>query len=76
MLYSYANWLGLDTSARGDVSVFSDAASISGWAKDAVSWAVEIGLMEGNAGQVMPKKPASRAEVAALLQRFDLWMFV
>lgn len=75
MLYNYANWLGLDTSARGDVTAFSDAASISGWAKNAVSWAVEIGLMQGNAGQVMPKKPASRAEVAALLQRFDLWMF-
>ncbi len=75
MLYNYANWLGLDTSKRGDVSAFTDAASISGWAKDAVSWAIETGLMQGSAGEVMPKKLASRAEVATLLQRFDLWIF-
>lgn len=76
MLYNYATWLGLDTSARGDLTAFSDASSIGSWAKDAVSWAVEIGLMQGSAGQLMPKKAASRAEVAALLQRFDIWMFV
>lgn len=76
MLYNYANWLGLDTSARGDVTGFADTASISAWAADAVSWAVGVGLFQGNTeNNLIPTAAATRAQVATLLQRFDLWMY-
>lgn len=76
MLYNYALWLGLDTSARGDVSGFADASSISGWAADAVTWAVGVGLVQGNtANCLLPTQTATRSQMATLLQRFDLWMF-
>ena len=76
MLYNYAGWLGYDTSARGDTSGFSDASSISNWASNAVSWAVGVGLFQGNTeNKLMPTDEATRAQVATLLQRFDIWIF-
>ena len=76
MLYNYANWLGIDTSVRGDVSGFADASSISSWAKEAMSWAVGIGLFQGDTqNRLTPSAAATRAQVATLLQRFDLWLF-
>lgn len=75
MLYNYARWLALDTSARGDVSGFADASSVSGWALDAFSWAVGVGLFQGNtANSLLPTQTATRSQMATLLQRFDLWM--
>ena len=76
MLYNYAHWLGLDTSVRGDVSGFADASSISSWAREAMSWAVGIGLFQGDTqNRLTPSAAATRAQVATLLQRFDLWLF-
>ena len=76
MLYNYAQWLGLDTSAQGDVTGFADAASISDWAGKAMSWAVGVGLFQGDTQNCLtPSAAATRAQVATLLQRFDLWMF-
>lgn len=67
MLYRYAGVLGLDTGAKAAVS---DHA-VSAWAADAMSWAVESGLLKGDEkGNLNPVKPATRAETAAILQRF------
>lgn len=67
MLYRYANVLGYDTSARGAMT----GEGTSSWAKDAMSWAVGAGLMEGDQnGQLKPHDHATRAEVAVLLERF------
>lgn len=75
MLYNYAKLFGFDTSGRGDLSGFTDAAEISDWAWDAYSWAVSIGLYQGNTlNQLMPAATADRAQIATLLQRFDLWL--
>lgn len=73
ILYNYANLMGYDTSDRGDLSVFRDAASVASWAKDAMAWAVSVGIMQGSEGKVMPTNGASRAEVAIMLQRFQDW---
>ncbi len=75
MFYNYANWLGLDTSARGDLGVFPDGESVASWASDGLSWAIGAGLVQGNEkGELLPKATTSRAQVATLLQRFDNWM--
>lgn len=70
MLYRYAKLTGLDTSARGDLNKFSDAADVSGWAEEAMQWAVGAGIIGGSNGKLNPKGLATRAEVAAMLMRF------
>lgn len=70
MLYRYAKSIGMDVTARGDMSGFSDAAHISDWASDAMGWAVGSGLIQGKPGGVLdPGGKATRAEVAAVLER-------
>ena len=49
---------------------FTDASLVSGWAAEAVSWAVSTGLLGGANGSLNPTGTASRAEVAAILARF------
>lgn len=50
---------------------FVDAGQVSGFAKDAISWAVQQKIIFGKGGDVLdPKGSASRAEVAAMLKRF------
>ena len=64
--YTAAN--GKDTSARGDLSRYSDADSISAWAKDAVAWAVANKIMVGtDSGKLLPGSNASRAQAAQIM---------
>jgi len=72
ILYRYCKYKGYDVSAKGDLSVFTDAAQISDYAKDAMAWAVGIGLYNGRGDGtiVAPQDNATRAEVAAILMRF------
>ncbi len=70
ILYRYMKYLGEDVSAKGDVSSFSDGGEVSAWAKDAMAWAVKVGLFQGNAdGTLNPGGEATRAEVATLMER-------
>ncbi|MBR4171189.1 MAG: leucine-rich repeat protein [Kiritimatiellae bacterium] len=71
MLYNYAKYKGYDVSADGELAKFSDAEEISGWAQEAMRWAVGIGLINGmDDGTVAPGGSATRAQIAALMQRF------
>ncbi len=74
MLYQYAAWLGRDTSARTDLSAFSDSDSISDTAREAISWAAALRLFRGYDGKLGPADNVERAQVAALLQRFEEWL--
>jgi len=61
--------LGLDVSARATLDAYTDAPSA--WAEDVVSWAVAEGLIAGvTDDQLQPQGTATRAQVAAMLQRF------
>lgn len=73
MLYRYAKWTGVDTSAHESASLdaFSDAASIGSWALTAEKWSVGSGLQNGSDGKLNPRSYILRSEVAALLSRFD-----
>ena len=67
MLYRYAG------SPRADSKTlaFSDAQSVSGYAQEAMRWAVEQGLLCGYGnGLLAPKDSATRAEVAAVLKQY------
>ena len=70
MLYRYAGYAGLDTSARQPLTAFADGAERAGWAEEALSWALATGLLTGkDGGRLDPAGNASRAEVAAVLER-------
>lgn len=74
MLFRYAKAMGMDISAKGDVSKFSDANDVSSWASEAMTWAVGVGLINGVADPatgttLSPTKTATRAEVATIMQR-------
>lgn len=69
ILYRYAAYKGLQTTASASLSAFADAASVSGWAVDAVRWAVGSGMMNGKNGRIDPAGLTTRAEAAALLHR-------
>ena len=71
ILMNYANYKGQDVSARATLDTYSDAAAISSWANDTMSWAVAEGLISGVTNdQLQPQGNATRAQVAAILQRF------
>ena len=48
---------------------FDDRASVSAYAVDAVSWAVDAGLVTGIDGRLEPAGYANRAQVATILMR-------
>ncbi|MDB7952894.1 RICIN domain-containing protein [Faecalitalea cylindroides] len=72
MMYRYANYLGYDTSARADISKYTDAGNVNEFAKEAMSWAVGEGIITGkyNETQLDPQGNASRAECATIIMRF------
>ena len=70
MMYRYANYKGYVTSGAGDLSSFPDHDSVSPFAKDAMEWAVSIGLITGDQGRLNPHGTANRAQCAAIIMRF------
>lgn len=67
MLYRYVG----SPAVEGTVGDYSDADSISSWAKDAMTWAVQEGLIAGmDEDTLNPQGTATRTQVAAILQRF------
>lgn len=70
ILYRYAKYVGDDVSASASLAGFTDAGSISDYAKDAMSWAVAAGLFEGrDNGKLEPTGTATRAEIATVFMR-------
>lgn len=75
ILYRYAKVIGVDTPERGSFAGFPDSDRTSGWAREAMSWAVGAGLFSGDdRGRLNPGGNATRAEVATLLMRFVEYM--
>lgn len=71
MLMNYANYKHQNVSARADLSRYSDADRVSAWAEDAVAWANAEGYISGmTATTIAPQGSATRAQVAAILQRY------
>ena len=60
-----------ETGAEDVLAQFTDADQIQDYAREAMAWAVTVGLFEGNAdGALNPRGNATRAEVATLIMRF------
>ena len=72
LLCNFVAQQGMDTTARSDLSNFDDAAAVSDWAQDAVSWAHAEGLLAGTSATTLsPQGEATRAQLAAMLVRFS-----
>ena len=70
ILYRYAEYAGEDVSARASLSRFTDTGSISAYARDAMSWAVAEGILDGRtATELAPTGECTRAEVATMIAR-------
>lgn len=71
ILYRYAQFKGVDTSARADLNDYVDASQVSGYAQEMVAWAIAEGLVQGRGdGQLSPQGTATRAEMATFITRY------
>lgn len=67
MLYRYAG----EPDGAADLSAYTDAGSVSAYAEKAMQWCVKNGILTGKTSSTLaPKATATRAECAAMLQRF------
>lgn len=72
IMYNYAKKTGNDTSYDNTVlSQFPDASSVSGWAKEAMQWAVTHKVVNGSDGKLKPGSSAKRCEVAQVAVNAD-----
>ena len=56
---------------RADVlSGYTDAAQVSGWARESMNWAVASEFITGSGGKLDPRGAATRAQMAAILCRY------
>ena len=70
LIVNYAEYKGISLNETKTVT-FSDAADISGWARDAVVVCANAGIINGAGdGTFNPSGTASRAEVATLMANF------
>lgn len=71
IIFRYAQYKGMDAITLEENLHFDDNADISEYAITALNWAVGTGLMKGKtATTINPKDNATRAELAAIIQRF------
>ncbi len=72
MLYRYAAFRGKDVSARASLDGFTDQSWLQPYAREAMSWAVAVGLVQGiTATSLAPKDATPRCQLATLLHRLS-----
>ncbi len=75
MMYNFAvKYKDLTGGAGADLSGYADLNRLSGWARPAMAWAVEQGIVSGVANgstlTLEPQRSATRAEMATMLRAF------
>ncbi len=75
-LKNSADRLGIDTSARADLSGYPDADEVSEWAEESLAWAVASDILHGfeledGTREIQPLRACTRAEMAALLMNLS-----
>ncbi|MBR3424340.1 MAG: S-layer homology domain-containing protein, partial [Clostridia bacterium] len=78
-VFRYAVFRGDQSEGRADLEVTEDQSSISEWAREAMAWAFNEGIITGEVinGKVylVPFREITRGEAAAVLKRFVLKRF-
>lgn len=74
-LYRYAESKGGNLTASADLSSYSDAASLSGWARKPMAWAVGNGLLYGKTREgkllLAPHDAVTREMAAVIMMQFQ-----
>ena len=66
MLWRYAG----EPAADGNLTSYPDSGNVSGWASNAMIWAVQNGIINGSDGKLNPQGNALRSEAAAMFTRY------
>ena len=61
---------GAESAESAALTAFADSDAVSPWARDAMAWAVDSGLIVGSGGRLDPGGFTTRAQAAAILVRF------
>ena len=69
-LYRYSQLSGKNVSAKASLGDFADSDRISGYAVEAMTWAVANGIIQGDGVRILPRNSAIRVEVAAVIMRY------
>lgn len=73
LLYAYSEYKSMDTSARTDISYFTDHADTHAWARQAVEWAVASGLLSGIGNNMLdPLGFCTREQTAVIIRAYVL----
>ena len=80
IFYRYCvKYLGLDGSSTQELGRFMDSEQVSDYARDAICWAVDNGIMSGAPSEggmkLNPRNNLTRAEAARLLQTLVTWIY-
>ncbi|GEM_PF-3652653 len=67
MLYRAA---GSPAVTENKLKDFSDGSAVAAYAKDAMNWTLEAGILTGNGGKLNAADPASRANAAVMFTRY------
>ena len=67
ILYRYGGSPASDVSI---LSYFYDYTQVSGYAANALAWAAQSGIANGDGINLMPKESATRAQLAAIVMRY------
>ncbi len=72
IMWRYAKYKNYDVSVGESTNLrsFYDYAKVSGYAVPALQWAVGAGMVNGANGNLMPAGTTTRAQAAAIIQRF------
>ena len=68
MLYRYA---GSPSANVAVLAWYEDYTQVSGYAANALAWAVEKGIINGSGTALMPREGATRLQLAAILMRYQ-----
>lgn len=72
VLLRFAKHEGVDvTAAAGSIQSYQDYAGISAYAVEAMDWACDAGILNGDNGKLKPQNPCTRAQLAAILLRYS-----
>lgn len=72
IFWRYAKMEGADKGGRAALRGYRDAGDVSGYAREAMSWALSEGILQGTRdGTLQPQSRAARGQTAVLLERFQ-----
>ena len=72
IFWRYAKMEGSDKGGRAALRGYRDAGDVSGYAREAMSWALSEGILQGTRdGTLQPQGRAARGQTAVLLERFQ-----